>query len=133
MITSNFCFHNQCQKYLQLCLEYVLLFSVLLNLAKPCDSGYSEISPWFQIKGDQANLSLFYFPLNLNISIKSWSKLKSNTIFEILIEFCVSWYTIKLHLSKYEGNDKHNTDNIIIDKPSLSQKSFTINHWSNMF
>ena len=73
------------------------------------------------IKGVQANLSLFYFPLNLNISIKSWSKLKSNTIFEILIEFCVSWYTIKLHLSKYEGNAKQNTKKCNIDKIPLGQ------------
>ena len=49
--------------------------------------------------------------------------LKSNTIFELPIEFCVSWNTKKLLLSKYEGNDKHDTENIIIDKTSLSKKS----------
>ena len=61
------------------------------------------------IKGDEANLSLFLFHKNRNISIKICSNLKSNTIFELLIEICVSWNTKKLHLSKYEGNDKQNT------------------------
>ena len=74
------------------------------------------------IKGDEANLSLFLFHKNRNIFIKICSNLKSNTIFELLIKFCVSWNTKKLHLSKYEGNDKHNTKEKIIDKTPLNKK-----------